>query len=474
MQMAQPTFVNRSSVGNIAATQYEYWRRRNSYYYSELCRLFRWHVRPNARVLEVGCGLGHLLDAVQPSFGLGIDDNPKLIDAARIRYPHLQFQSGPIEDLAESEPFDYILLCNTVGEIPDVQSTFSQLQRFCKPQTRIIVAYQNALWEPLLKLASRMRWRRPIGSQNWLSRDDLTNLFKLADFEVVQQHCELLWPKRFPIVNAFFNRFLVKFWPWRHLGLVLLMIARPVRPAFESKPTVSVIIPTRNERGNIAAAIERTPNIGAATEIIFVDGWSTDGTPEEIARRIAEHPDKHIRLLAQTGPKGKGVAVRQAFEAATGDILMILDADLTVTPEDLPKFYNAMVEGKGEFINGTRLVYPMQSHAMRFINKCGNRLFSVIFTWLLGQRFRDTLCGTKAFTRANYQRMLATRAELGELDPFGDFDLIFGAARNDLKILEIPVRYGARTYGETNIARFRDGWLLLRMIWKAFWKLKLR
>jgi len=220
--------------------------------------------------------------------------------------------------------------------------------------------------------------------------------------------------------------------------------------------------------------VHRTPAMGAGTEIVFVDGWSTDGTQEEIQRLIAEQPERRMQFIPQTGPHGKGQAVRQGFEAANGDVLMILDADLTVAPEDLTKYFDALAGGLGEFINGTRLVYPMEKQAMRFLNKCGNRFFSILFTWLLGQRFRDTLCGTKVLTRRSYQRIAAGRAELGKLDPFGDFDLIFGAARCDLKIIEIPVRYGARTYGATNISRFRDFWLLLAMSWRAFLKIKLR
>jgi glycosyltransferase involved in cell wall biosynthesis len=338
----------------------------------------------------------------------------------------------------------------------------------------VIVAYQNALWEPILSLGTRIGWRRRIEGLNWLSRDDLANLFHLAGYDVVRELTELLLPVNLPLLAPLANRFLVRFWPFRHLGLGILLVARPILPPFAEAPTVSVIVPTRNERGNILGAITRTPELGAGTELIFVDGWSTDGTPQEIRRCMDLFPQRRIRLIEQQGARGKGQAVRQGFDAATGDVLMILDADLTVAPEDLPKFVQAIAESKGELINGTRLVYPMQQQAMRFLNKLGNRFFSLLFTWLLGQRFRDTLCGTKVLTRRSYEKIKATRADIGLLDPFGDFDLLFGASRNDLRIIEIPVRYGARTYGETNISRFRDGWLLLRMSWKAFWRLKVR
>jgi glycosyltransferase involved in cell wall biosynthesis len=180
-----------------------------------------------------------------------------------------------------------------------------------------------------------------------------------------------------------------------------------------------------------------------------------------------------ITLLHQGDGIGKGDAVRKGFAAATGDVLMILDADLTVPPEDLPKFFEALTSGKGEFINGTRLVYPMERQAMRTLNHLGNKFFSLAFTWLLEQRFRDTLCGTKVLFRRDYERIAANRHYFGDFDPFGDFDLIFGASRLNLRIVEVPVRYRERTYGVTNISRFRHGWLLLRMCLVAFRKLKL-
>jgi len=458
-----------------AARSYDYWRRKNRYYYHELTRLYRRHVRPGSTVLEIGCEGGELLAALQPARGVGLDSDPALIEAARRRYPDLTFLVGDVDRLPRGETFDAIVICNAVGHMRDVQKTLVSLQPFCRPDTRVIVAYHNALWEPILVLGSRLGLRRQTPNLNWLSRDDLANLLMLAGYDPVSTFCEILLPKALPPVSSFLNRFLVKFWPFKHLALAFLVVARPRGPALDrQRATVSVVVPTRNERGNVASIIERTPTMGAGTEILFVDGWSTDGTPEEIQRCIAANPDRRMRLIRQEGARGKGQAVRQGFAAAIGDVLMILDADITVAPEDLPKFFDALADGLGEFINGTRLVYPMESQAMRFLNKCGNRFFSGLFTWLIGQRFRDTLCGTKVLTRSNYERIAARRAELGKLDPFGDFDLIFGAARSDLKIIEIPVRYGARTYGQTNISRFRDFWLLLAMSWRAFLKIKLR
>ena len=236
--------------------------------------------------------------------------------------------------------------------------------------------------------------------------------------------------------------------------------------------SVSVIIPARNEKGNIEALIQRTPRMGKHTEIIFVEGNSTDDTWGEIQRQGAHYQEYyHIKWVQQDG-KGKGDAVRKGYSIATGDILMILDADMTVEPEELPKFFNAIASGKGEYINGSRLVYPMEKQAMRFLNLLGNKFFSLAFSWLLGQNLKDTLCGTKVLSRENYLRLAANRAYFGEFDPFGDFDLIFGSAKLNLKFVEIPIRYRARTYGETNISRFKHGWLLLRMTFFALKKVK--
>jgi glycosyltransferase involved in cell wall biosynthesis len=255
----------------------------------------------------------------------------------------------------------------------------------------------------------------------------------------------------------------------------LLFVARrasaPVASVAAAEPSASVIIPARNEAGNIVKAIERVPDMGSHTEIIFVEGNSSDNTWDAIQQVISQFPERTIRAYQQSG-KGKGDAMRTGYAQANGDIVLILDADLTVPPEDLPKFFNAVANGQADFANGVRLVYPMEDEAMRFLNMCGNKFFSFAFSWLLGQTIKDTLCGTKVFRREDYLRIEANRSYFGDFDPFGDFDLIFGAARLNLKIRDIPVRYQSRVYGSTQINRWRDGWLLIRMCAFAARKLK--
>ena len=448
------------------------WIERNRYYHDELARAFSFFIPPGHSVLEIGSGTGRLLNALKPSRGLGIDLSEGMVGVARRKYPHLEFRVDDLERLELDETFDYIVIADLLGFLHDVQSSFERLQSLCRPRTRVVLTYYNALWEPLLTLGERVGLKAQQPVQSWLGPQDVENLLDLAGFEVVRRQARLLLPKYVPLVAELCNRFLVHLPLLEKCALAFVTVARP-RPARGKGPSsVSVVVPARNERGNIEDAVKRTPDLGTRTEIVFVEGNSSDGTAEEIERVIAAYPDRDVRLVRQGEGRGKGDAVRKGFAAATGDVLMILDADLTVAPEDLPKFYRALVSGQGEFIHGSRLVYPMEKQAMRSLNIVANKFFSVTFSYLLEQRFKDTLCGTKVLFKEDYESIAANRGYFGEFDPFGDFDLIFGAAKLNLKIVEIPVHYYARTYGTTNISRFRHGWLLLKMSLFAMRKLK--
>jgi glycosyltransferase involved in cell wall biosynthesis len=307
--------------------------------------------------------------------------------------------------------------------------------------------------------------------QNWLSSDDISNFLTLSDFQVVKEESRLLVPKNIFFLGSVINRYFGTIPGIRKMCLCRYVIARSMQKKRVKEYSTTVLIPCRNEKGNIESCVKRLPEFGHHQEIIFVEGNSTDGTREEIQKVIAQYPEKDIKLMIQDG-KGKGDAVRKGFDAAKGDILMILDADLTVPPEDLPKFYRAISENHGEFINGSRLIYPMEKQAMRFLNLIGNKFFSLMFTWILNQRFKDTLCGTKVLFKKDYEKIKKNRTYFGEFDPFGEFELIFGAVKQNLKVLEVPVRYKERKYGRTNIQRFAHGWLLLKMTIFAYRKIK--
>jgi hypothetical protein len=370
------------------------------------------------------------------------------------------------------EPFDAILLSDLINDVWDVQSLFERTAALCSADTRVILTFYSHLWEKPLALGSRLGLTTRRLEQNWLTGHDVENLLRLAGLEPVRTWQEYLFPFPIPGLATLANRYLAKLWPLRYLALTNVMVVRPVgKQSVTHQPSVSVIVPARNESGNIAEVVRRTPELGSGTEIIFVEGHSADDTLAAIDAAIAANPGRRIKRMQQAG-KGKGDAVRLGFARASGDILMILDADMTVRPEDLPRFYEALVKGHGEFINGVRLVYPMQDEAMRYLNLLGNKFFSLAFSWLLGQPIKDTLCGTKVLWQRDYQRLAANRHYFGDFDPFGDFDLLFGAARMGLKIVEMPIRYQARTYGTTNIQRWRHGVLLLRMVLFAARRIK--
>jgi SAM-dependent methyltransferase len=451
------------------------WRRRNAYFYEEDDRYLRFLIPAGKRVLDLGCGNGATLAALAPAHGVGVDLSPRSIAFAKGRHPGLDFRVGDIEDQALiaslDGPFDFILLADTCGDLQDVDAAFARLHDLCDAGTRIVVVYHSPLWAPLLKFGEKVGLRMPQRSKNWLWQGDIGALLDLADFEVVRTEWRTLLPRRMLGLGSLVNRFVATLPGFRRLCLRNFVVARSLKHAVVGYRSVSILIPARNERGNIEPAIQRIPRFAPDMEILFVEGHSKDGTLQEMERVRDAYPDWDIKVMAQPG-KGKADAVWTGFDVARGDVLMILDADLTMPPEALPKFWNAIASGKGEYINGSRLVYPMEDGAMQFLNRIANHTFSILFTWLLNQRFTDTLCGTKVLSRKHYQVLKANRAYFGDFDPFGDFDLIFGSVKQHLKVVEIPIRYAARSYGTTQISRFRHGVLLLKMVVFAYRKLK--
>jgi len=453
------------------------WIEKNAYFYEADRAYMRFLIPEGMSVLEVGCGNGQLLAALRPSRGIGIDLSPAMLAVARRKHPDLEFICGNIEDpkfcATIAGEFDFVVLSDTVGYLDDCQAVLANLRPLLARHGRLVVAYYGRWWQPLLTIAEKLRLKMPHLPQNWLTTDDLKNLFELSDLDMCRREWRQLIPRRLLGIGPFINRFIAPLPGIRRLSLRNYLVGRALperrRPARDVSATI--VIPCRNEFGNIETAIRRMPRFSSDMELIFVEGHSSDGTHEECLRVRDAYPSWDIKVLQQTA-RGKGDAVRTGFSAARGEILMILDADLSIAPEMLPKFYEALILDRSEFVNGTRLVYAMEKGAMRPLNFVANRAFALIFNYLLNVRLSDTLCGTKALWRHDYERIAAGRGYFGEFDPFGDFDLLFGAAKHSLKIVEIPIRYASRTYGETQISRFSDGWLLARMVLVAWRKLK--
>lgn len=466
------------------ALDLDWWNLRNKYYYQDIQNLHKFIIPTESNVLEIGCGTGDLLASLNPKLGVGIDLSPQVITIAEEKYPSLSFYCLDAENLNQefiansslsSVKFDFIILSGVLGYLTDIQLVLQHLQIFCHPRTRIILTFHNFLWEPILRFAERIHQRRPQPPQNWLSMNDIINLLSITGYQSVKIGRRFLIPKPIPVISDFINRYFSQLPVINHLGLTNYVVARPAWYSNSEKVqdyTVSVIIPARNEAGNIPAAIERLPQLGKQTEVIFVEGHSKDDTWEQIQQLVQNYQGNFTLKAFQQTSKGKADAVRLGFNEATGDILIILDADLTVQPEELIKFVEVIATNRGEFINGSRLVYPYSNQAMPWLNSVANKFFALIFSFLLGQNIKDTLCGTKVLWREDYQRIANNRNYFGDFDPFGDFDLLFGAAKLNLHLVEVPVRYQERTYGKSNISHFREGLVLLGMCLHAARKIK--
>ncbi|MCB0396336.1 MAG: glycosyltransferase [Flavobacteriales bacterium] len=457
------------------ADRYPAYRRRFKYYWSALLNFFNYYIHEENSVLEIGCGSGETLASLKGHSRTGIDFSEAMIAKARERHPDLTFHVMDAANIKLDQKYDVVVLSNVIGYFSNVQDVMESVRGVCHDRTRILVSYYNFLWEPALEVGEWLGLKKKSPRQNWLSEMDIRNILTLSGFECYRSTRGMLLPVNIPVVSWILNKYIATLPIFRMFCLNKYLCARPVPvKAADNKYSTTVVIPARNESGNIEDALKRMPVFGKSVEVIFVEGNSTDDTWQKIQDvcKAYEGPCKLV-YTRQEG-KGKGDAVRKGYSMATGDILMILDADLTVPPEELPKFYDALASGKGEFINGSRLVYPMEKQAMRFLNLLGNKFFSMVFTWILNNPIKDSLCGTKVLLREDYEKLAANRHFFGDFDPFGDFDLLFGAHKLNLKIIDLPIRYRERTYGDTNISRFSHGFLLLRMCVYAAQKIKFR
>jgi hypothetical protein len=454
------------------ATKRDKWIHANEYFYDHLKRVLCLIVEPGKRVLHVRCETGHLLAAVVPEFGVGVEIGQVMVDYASAQHPDLHFAKSEPEELELNETFDYIIF-DHIFDTVDILRAFERVRLHCTSETLVIIVNYNHLWQPILQFASKIGLRSKFVEPNWISESDIRGFLRLAGFRPVRKHRFLLFPKSVPLFSRLLNEFIARLPAVRRLCLMQVMVARLLpEPIDERDVSVSVIVPCRNERGNVQPAVERIPAMGMQTEILFCDDKSTDGTAGEVRRMQALYPDREIRLI--DGPAiCKAENVWTGFRAARGDVLMILDADLSVMPEELPMFLRALVSRRGDFVNGSRLIYPMRQNAMKFANEIGNKIFGLMFSFLLDQRIKDTLCGTKVLWRRDWSRMEKKLGTWGIQDLWGDYELLFGASKLHLEIIEVPVHYQERIYGVTKMTRvFANGLRMLRICWHAWSKLE--
>ncbi len=455
---------------NSFAQMREGWIKNNPYYYGQLIRSLKYIIPEGEKILHIRCSTGFILNALHPSYGVGIGDSENLIDLAQQKYSHLKFICQSPENIQLTELFNYIVI-SSIEDIVDIKAVLDSIKQCANRHTRIILIHYNYLWHPLVQLAEMLKLKIPQHSHSWLSLDDISNILRLSNYDHIHTKRIILFPFRIPLFSTILNRYIARLPLFRSLTMNRLTIAR-IKDTTKRDYTVSVVVPCKNESGNIESAVQRIPEMGAGTEIIFGDDKSIDGTKEKVIEMIKKYPNKKIKIVDAPGIC-KAENVWKCFDNATGDILMILDADLTVVPEELPYFYEAIAHGYGEFINGSRLVYPMHKDAMKGFNVIGNKFFSILFSYILDTKIKDTLCGTKVLWRKDFERIKQLRGSWGIQDRWGDYELIFGAAKNHLSLVDLPVHYMERTYGETKMTRrLKNGWIMLRMCSISLLKIK--
>lgn len=457
------------------------WRNKNSFYYKDIEKFFQFWVQPESSVLEIGNGTSNLLHTLKPEHAISIEIRTKT-QSSKFQYASNILMMSNIEEFPVNQEFDYVLLPNTISHVTNIQSLLINCHSVSNPSTRLIITFHNPAWEIILQLASFLGQRMYLPDLNWLSLEDVRNLLDLSNFEVITSGKRCLIPRNILFLSPIVNRFIAPLPIFNKMCLTEYIIARPRQNFHQPQSEIlsnfscSVIIPARNEANNIENCVTRMPQLGRFTEIIFVEGNSQDETWSTIKKVQTQYGKEYgnslkIKAIQQTG-RGKGNAVREASQLAEGDILIILDSDLTVQPEDLIYFFSAVALNYCEFANGCRLVYPLYKETMPWINRIANRFFAWLLSFLLNIKIKDSLCGTKALKKTDYEKIYNTYEYFTNFDPFGDFDLLFGAAKLGLKIQDIPVRYVSRTYGRSNISHFKEGFILLKMCLYAAIKIK--
>jgi ubiquinone/menaquinone biosynthesis C-methylase UbiE len=352
------------------------WLKRNKYYHRYLLNHYKKIIPADATILELGCGTGNLIGKLESSMGVGVDISHRMLEIARKEYPEIEFIHGDIEHLdLGKRTFDYIIISGTLGNLQNIQQFLSDIKKYATHNTRLIIDFYNPLWNPVIRLGQKLGVKMPEVHRNWLSIDDIDNFLYMSGYQSIKRNFILLFPKFIPIISFFLNHFIGKLPFIRRFSINHLLVARPfTAPGKPEDLSASVVITCRDEEGNIEGLVERMPLMGANTEIIFVEGHSTDNTVARIEEMIKKYPNKDIKLLKQKGI-GQGDAFRYGFDKATGDLVMWLEADLTTPPEEASLFWETFVSGRGEYINGSRFIYKMKKSAMPLLNFLGNRFF---------------------------------------------------------------------------------------------------
>ncbi len=368
-----------------------------------------------------------------------------------------------IESIAfKNKKYKTIILTDLFEVSTDILELLSMVNKLLGKDGIIVICSINQKWNRILNLFERLNLKDGNQKRLFINSTIVLNIAKVTGLEFVTQRNKQIFPFRMLGLGSLINNILeILFFPFSFGIRIYSILNQQEKFNEEKKYSKSIIIPAKNEEKNLKPLLNQIPELEEDHEIILAIGDSEDKT-YEVAKEIKEARcwPFEVKVIKQTG-KGKANAVWEAVEEASKEVIIILDADISVNPETIVQFNSVIDTGKASFVNGTRLIYGMESGAMRIVNNLGNRIFQYIVSIIIGQKITDSLCGTKVFFRKDFNKIKLWKELVQMKDPFGDFDMIFTAGYFGLKILEIPVRYQARVYGVTQIKRFRDGYKLI-------------
>ncbi len=369
--------------------------------------------------------------------------------------------------------------CDTVV-ISDIEHQLNpaknllNLSRIVGDNTKIILLSKNMVWMILIKILKLFFSFSP-KKNNFLPSSYLDNLYSSCNLELIRQEKIIALPINIPfltkIINRIFRLPLLNFFCMSNIAI----LKKKIKNSSNHKDLkISFIIPCKNEQDNIKVFEQKINENTEPDEYLFGDDNSSDKTSDEIDKLIEKLSDK--KIIKYNGPGiCKSENVYKGIDLSSGDIIVIYDADHTVSFEDIKFSVSIMKKTNVDFINCTRMIYPQKDGAMKFANFIGNTIFASLFSLLFKKKITDTLCGTKIFYKKDWEKIKENTSQWGMKDLWGDFDLLIGAYKNNLKITEVPVTYYERRENETKMTSLISNTLrMFFIVIYSYYKLRLR
>tara|TARA_B110000977_G_scaffold125183_1_gene160299 strand:+ start:1495 stop:2904 length:1410 start_codon:yes stop_codon:yes gene_type:complete len=377
------------------------------------------------------------------------------------------------DEINKNLNFDHIVIAD-IEHQKFITKNLIDLNEKIDNECRVIVLSKSIFWSTLINFYKKIKNIGP-DKNNFLPYSNLRKIFLNTNFEIVKNEKIIFFPFQFSLLTKFINQ-IFRFPVLNFFCMINLTVLKKVQKKnyqAEGKK-ISFIIPCKNEGGNIKFFYEKIINSTINAEFLFGNDNSSDNTLDEIKKLQQAIPNKEIKIYDGPGVC-KSENVYKGINLASGEIILIYDADLTVSFDDLVNSINLLLKTDADFINCTRMIMPQQKNAMKFLNFYGNLFFAFLFSILFKQKITDTLCGTKIFFKKDWEQIKKYNNTWGAKDLWGDFDLLLGAYKNNLKIVENPISYTDRKEDETKMTGIiKNSIRMLIITFVAYYKLRIR